>query len=173
MTPKTFLSLLACATLLFTFTSCIEEDSGMDDLFLFEGELVANEAVLNGTGMPKVAHLESITYTSKVHGEITNHLGHVEVSFRNCGEEWCNALLNDCGQSSDFGFAFAGEAGVETIEFDDFASARPIQRFAEKDLQFAFSRNGVDILLSCADCPGVTPGGESYEGRTVSMKAVR
>ena len=161
---------LTLALLVLTFTACLVEDGDLFGLD-FSGEMSPNEAARTGTEVPKVAYLKSVTYLGKQ--EATDDLGHIEINFNDCNELWCRASLDDCGAASGFTFNYQRTGVERTIEFKDFSTSPALTDWVEEDLTFEFTRNGIDIELTCTDCPGVSPAGERYDGRRVTMQAVR
>lgn len=173
MTLKKMFSLATCCLLTLSFTSCLEEDNGLEGYFTYEGEFVPTEELLKGTGLPRVVQLEEITYSSKENGDEKFSLGHVNVDFSSCESEWCQAEVDDCGLSTNVDFAYKEVDAAKSITFNNLRDGAVFNRWAEDNLVFAYERDGVDIFLTCADCPGQTPSGKEYTSRMVKMRAIR
>ncbi|MTB51746.1 hypothetical protein [Lewinella sp. W8] len=166
MKQKLYLLTLLIAAL---FTSCLEEENSMVGTFEI-GEPSA--AVLTGTGLPKTVVLQSVTFSTKKGDEVTRNLPHVDMEFSNCGGEWCQSLVNDCGIASRMQFSFEEtEEGLKSMSFDAYSRVPSVAVWAYPG-KFAFDRTGANLTLHCSDCPGNINGFE-YEQRTVSMRVVR
>ena len=154
-----------------TFTSCLDEDGnflGMD----LDQTMTPDEAARTGTDMPRVAYLKSVTYLNK-QNQTVDDLDHLEVRFSGCNESWCRASTDDCGDTSGFTYRYRNSEAGKTIQLDNFSNAPAISNWAEEGRDFTFTRTGTDIEISCADCPGVSPFGTEYDGKIVSLQAVR
>ena len=161
---------LLLALLTFTLSACLDEEGNLFGMDL-SGEMSPNEAARTGTEVPEVAYLKSVTYLGKQ--DVTDDLGHIEINFTTCNELWCRASLDDCGSASGFTFNYQRTDADRSIQFKDFTNSPALTDWAEEDIVFEFTRNGIDIELTCNDCPGVSPNGEQYDGRRVTMQAVR
>lgn len=172
-TKNLLFALLALPFLL--LTSCLEEETnGLGFDYDANGNAVVSDAVLNGTGLPTMATLESVTYVADKE-EIENPLGHIEIAFGSrCSGNWCNAVLDDCGINSDIGYQVEGAADEDqTIAFRNVETSWSLQQAVENNLQFKIERQGATLTLICTDCPGETWDGTEFEGRRVNMRVVR
>ncbi|WP_273446093.1 hypothetical protein [Neolewinella agarilytica] len=169
MTWKTLLLCLLTGAL---FTSCLEEDSGLAGMMTVD-DFANQEEVLAGTGLPKTAFLETVTYTGKESESRTESLGHVEMRFRNCADEWCKALVDDCGISSGVDFSYTDDGGAKKMGFDAYSTSPAVSQWAVPNRAFDFERDGANLTLSCFDCPGTTSDGFEFTDRKVTLRVVR
>ncbi len=165
--------LLFCAFLFTaaTFTSCIEEDPGLNGMESVQ-ELNLHEALYNGTGLPRGLEMISVEYQSKTGETQLESLPHVVILFDQCADEWCKATTDDCGATAEVAFSFKEETGNSTLSFDALTNSPTLNEWAARQV-FEFERERLDVTLSCTECLGTTRDGFEYTNRTVKLKAVR
>lgn len=164
--------LLFCAFLFTaaTFTSCIEEDPGLNGMESVQ-ELNRHEALYNGTGLPRGMEMISVEYQNKTGGTQVEPLPHVVILFDLCADEWCQAETDDCGSTAEVAFSFKEETDNSTLSFDALTNSPTLNDWAAQQV-FKFERERLDVTLSCTECPGETRDGFEYTDRVVKLKAV-
>lgn len=127
--------------------------------------------MLNGPGLPQSVVLQSVTFASKKGEEITRSLPHVNMEFRNCKDNWCQTLVNDCGIADRMMFSFEETTAGARLAFYAYSRAPSVALWAYPG-KFAFARRGARVMLHGADYPGTFNGFE-YDQQTVSMRVLR
>ncbi|WP_020566756.1 hypothetical protein [Neolewinella persica] len=155
-----------------TFSSCLEET---DSFINSEGveQLSRYEAAINGTGLPREAELRNAVFTNTKNGQsIEVSLGHIRIGFFLCGDSWCRARTDDCGQSANLDYQYRVEGDQEKIAFQDFEFIPIFKDWAE-NADFNFNRNGADLKFDCTDCPGRTSDGFEFTDRRVVLRVIQ
>lgn len=163
--------LLCCLIMAGLLTGCLEEDAGLGEMESVR-ELVNYEAVVNGTGLPRVVELRHAVYTNSKNGETQEEsLGHIQISFFPCGYEWCRSRTDDCGASGTLEYLYKDQANGEIIAFRDFTHIPVFKDWAE-DATFQYNRDGADLKLDCSNCEGETSNGFAYTDRRVILRVI-
>lgn len=163
--------LLCCLLVAALFTSCLEEDTGLGEMESVR-ELVNYEAVVNGTGLPRVVELRNAIYTNTKTGESQEKsLGHIQISFFPCGYDWCRSRTDDCGASGSLEYLYKDTNDGETIAFRDFTYIPVFKDWAE-EANFHYNRDGADLKFDCVDCDGETSDGFAYTDRRVILRVI-
>ena len=168
---RKLLLLTGCLLLAVTFSSCLEETG---TFITSDGaeQLSRYEAAINGAGLPREAELRNAVYTNTKNGQsIEVSLGHIRIGFFLCGDDWCRARTDDCGQSAYLDYQYRVEGDQEKIAFQDFEFIPLFKDWAE-NADFNFNRNGADLKFDCTECPGSTSNGFEYTDRRVVLQVV-
>jgi|GEM_PF-2011348 len=163
--------LLSCLLLGALFTSCLEEDPGLDDMDSVR-ELTNYETVMNGSGLPREIEIRNAVYTNSKNGETKEvSLGHVTMRFSPCADAWCRARTDDCGASANLDYLYEEGSEGSTIAFRDLAFVPTFRDWAATAV-FRFDREGAELEFNCTDCDGETSEGFVYTDRKIITRVI-